>query len=494
MKENKGEYDIAKIANNTALVFFLTFLGLGLNYIYGIVLARMLGINTYGLFSLGFAVFNVLSLISVMGLDSAVLRFCPKLVNEDGGIGVFGLVTKVILLGGAVSVCIGTTLFLMQEYLADNIFNEPLLRNVLALFSMAIPSYVLSSILFSVLQAKHKVKWRMFVRYVSEPIMKMGLTVLLLLFGWQIEGALWAYIIALWMSVVLAGIPVIRLIKNGTNMFPMSEILQHSIPLFVGLVFTVIAYRSDFILLGYYMSIDKVGMYAAAFQTAAIISIIIQSVESTTAPHLSESIEGQDKKKLEDTYALSLRWMLNIALPIFSVFIIFSEEILGLFGDSFKEAYLCFTVLTIGQIVNIATGSANYMLLLSGRPKTIMINSIAFGTTQVVLNLFLIPNHGIVGAALAMLISVSLINIVRLIEVYIFLRVQPYKVDVFKSFILCLIMILVLLLIKYNLSVYFAFGVFPLMLTVYLVSIYKYALKEQDRDVIQSMYRRVQLF
>ena len=91
--------NLNKVARGAIFVFVATFIGLGLNYLYGIMLARWLGADKFGLFAMGLSVFNILAVISIMGLDNAALRFIPGAMSAGRMTEVRSLVRIVIILG-----------------------------------------------------------------------------------------------------------------------------------------------------------------------------------------------------------------------------------------------------------------------------------------------------------------------------------------------------------------------------------------------------------
>ena len=74
---------LVRVARGGVLIFISMFFGLGLNYIYSICLARMFDAEVFGLYTLGLAAFSVLSVVSVAGLDRAILRFIPAVNDGD---------------------------------------------------------------------------------------------------------------------------------------------------------------------------------------------------------------------------------------------------------------------------------------------------------------------------------------------------------------------------------------------------------------------------
>ncbi len=96
-----------------------------------------------------------------------------------------------------------------------------------------------------------------------------------------------------------------------------------------------------------------------------------------------------------------------------------------------------------------------------------MVNSITQVVTAVGLNILLIPRWGILGAAVAALISIALINFLRMIEVYFLYQMLPYS----RSFIKPLIAGLVTLVVALVLTRLFpdATGILYLAIGVFLV-------------------------
>ncbi len=421
-------------ARGTVVVMVVTFFGLGANYLYGIYVARQLGAETFGLYSIGLSLFNLLAILSVMGLDSAVLHFVPGAWahgrERAARSALRGALRVGLLTGGGAAIL----LWAAGDILSHDVFSEAGLAGALPFFAVAVPAHALGTILLSGLQALHDVKWRMLVKYVSEPAVKFALTAALIWAGWALSGVLTGFVAALWLSVLLGWLALRRRMAAARPAVQGQEdgevatgtVVKYATPLLAGMVFNVIASRSDILLLGYFLPASEAGIYAAALQTAGIIVIVLQSVESIIAAPLSESLAHGRMEETRNIYRLSLRWAVIIGAPLVLVATLWPAEILGVFGHAFRDGATAFMVLALAQFVNLATGSANYVLLLSGRSRVVMLNEVVNGTFQVALNLYLIPRYGIVGAALALLLSVTMVNVLRLFQVRRYLGVQPY--------------------------------------------------------------------
>ena len=201
--------DVTKAAKGTIFVFLATFIGLGINYFYGIMVARFMGASTFGQFSLGLTIFNILSLLSVFGMDHAVLKYMPECKKSEL-LSERNLIKSVLIVGCVVSLFFGVNLFFSAEYLAVNSFEDPGLGFVFKMFSIAVPAYALTAIMISILQSKHNVYWRILVKYFSEPIIKITVTFILFSIGYGISAALIGFLLALWLSALLCYVGIKR--------------------------------------------------------------------------------------------------------------------------------------------------------------------------------------------------------------------------------------------------------------------------------------------
>jgi len=255
--------------------------------------------------------------------------------------------------------------------------------------------------------------------------------------GWNLDAALAAFVAALVLSVVLAIAPLRRLLSRrqvGVSLsIPIGEVLTYSMPLLGTVLISSVASKADMLLLGYWQSADAVGVYSAAFLTSAIVVLVLQSFESIALPYFSESLARKDRMQLDKLYKILLRWALTFSFPIFLVMALLPKEILALFGKNFEDGAVCLVILSLGQLLNAGTGSANNVLMMAGHTRWVMWNTLLFGILQVALNLALIPRYGIVGAAVAASASLVLVNIVRVVEGFRLLGVQPYERPIWKS-------------------------------------------------------------
>lgn len=482
------------IASGSALFFVGTFFGLGLNYLYTLALARFLGPGQFGLYALGLGMFSLLSVIAVAGLDTAVLRFIPAARAQADTVRVSRTVRATLVLASCFASLLAVAMLFGSNVIAERLFHNSAASLVLLFFALSIPLYVVSSISLAVLQSFGEVRWRTTVKYLCEPVVKFTVTLGLFWAGWGVMSALVAFPIALALTAVLALWPLHHLLTGlsgpGLSKGIYGEMLKYSSPLLGGLLFNSIATRSDILVLGYWVPIEEVGIYSAAFQTSAIMAVILGTFESIATPYLSESISRDDRGQIRSLSGALLRWTLTATFPLFLLITVFAEEIMALFGKDFASGSSCLIILVLGQFVQSAVGCSNGLLLWTGHSKLVMWNSVVTSVVQIGLYFLLIPSYGALGAAVATCTGLVLVVIMRSVQVYRVLNLWPHDRTTLKPMISGLAALLVVVTTRMTFESVHVMLLAGLFAVTYVGFLYVLGLHEGDRAVLLKLRQR----
>lgn len=427
---------VSETATLVVFASFLTAAGLGLNYFFNVAIARWFGPEDFGLYTTGIAIMNALAAVVVMGLDAVVLReVAAQRARGDlpRAWNVMRHALIIVLIAASFAAC---ALVVFAKTLAGQFFRTASgIDDILAWFALALPPVATLTVLLAGLQAIQNVHLRLTLRYGFEPICRFGIGAIAYLLGTTIVGAIWAIIAAGIATAMAAFVAVRRMMVSGatgreraTPSSPLwSGLLRASLPLTIASILTVIASRADIVILLKLTDAHQVGLYGGAFVTAAIITILLQVVETIVAPMLADGIARHGPSGVASLYQLGLRWVTLMAVPVFLIFVIAADWIMGLLGPDFNEATLCFIVLAAGHLANALTGSAGYVLVLAGRVKLVLLNALAYSIVFVILTYIAISHWGIIGAASAMLFATMLLNALRIIEVYLLFKILPFS-------------------------------------------------------------------
>ena len=454
----------------------------------------------FGFYALVLTIFNVVSLTVVFGMDIGATKFVSHhLVEGQQGKARESLIAAAsIAFGSGIVTSIG--LALLAHPIAVTLYDKPDLVQSLLYFSVAIPLATLSIVLISTLQAYQTVRYTVVIKYVWEPIAKFFFAGIMLWAGFQLLGVLISIVLVFAISAVLSLLAAYRVAFYGSgcrlvwNMQEARTLLSFCFPLVISKIVGVVAPRSDILILGYWANAQEVGIYLAAFQTAATMALIAGAFDTSLGPIMSRAWSQQDKGRMRDSYQAVSRLSIMAALPIFCCLILFSSEILRIFGSDFTRGSVAVMVLALGQVFNTATGSANTILLMSGQSKLVMTNTVVMGVVLLVATATVIPFWGITGAAIAASTTFILTNVIRVIQVWRLYQVQPYTWDLMKPITAAIAATgLIFMLHKSALSL--PSPVLGLALgMLYLLGLLLLGINQQDRLVFQSILLRYRKF
>ena len=207
---------------------------------------------------------------------------------------------------------------------------------------------------------------------------------------------------------------------------------RHEADLLLALLAASVANRTDLLLLGYWWPSSDVGIYAAAFQTATVLTVILGCLESIATPYLSESVAASDWKHTNILYGTVVRWSCVCALPLCLIMLLFPAQILSIFGPTFQAGAGCLIILACGHLINAVTACANNALLWAGHSRRVMWNYLIVAAAQIAADLALIPRYGMVGAACGAFFGLLLMNWLRTWQASHLIGIHPFPATLTK--------------------------------------------------------------
>jgi len=260
-------------------------------------------------------------------------------------------------------------------------------------------------------------------------------------------------------------------------------------------MFNQILGRIDIIMVGFFLPENMVGIYGVAKRFIPLIIVPLGAFNAIFAPIISDLFTLKKLDELAGQFKVVAKWVFVISLPIFALMTVFSREILAVFGPDFVAGSSAMFMLCLGQLIDAATGSSGFILMMTGRPHVNLLNSGLLCATNVVLNLYFIPRYGIIGAASATAVSIAAIQLLRLAEVWYFLRIHPYRWDFWKPIVSCSISALIIsasarLGMNPNHMLNIAMLVF-LFIATYMVLLYLFKLSSEELTVLQTVKNRL---
>jgi O-antigen/teichoic acid export membrane protein len=177
--------------------------------------------------------------------------------------------------------------------------------------------------------------------------------------------------------------------------------------------FMVLNDQVGIIMLGLLGTNVEVGQYRVVVSVGALIVFALTAMGAILAPHIARLYSAGDIEHLQRIVTWSVRGVVAIALPVSLVFIFWGAPLLGsIYGESYREASMALVVLSIGQLFNACMGPVGLILNMTGHEQETIKGVVVATGLNVVLAVVLIPLFGVLGAAAAAGTSLVVWNLI----------------------------------------------------------------------------------
>ena len=442
-----------KIGKESTITFTGLMYGNINRYLYTALLARWVGAEFLGIYSLANSIMLISEVLGKMGLETGIMRFVSRLNPESDSVKIQKVIASALKMTAVFSLVIMVGLIISSGHIVTQILNEPpLLTSVLIVFAIAIPFNALTLISAFATQGFKRLKYKTLVTQFLNPTLLLASMVICFWFvstrssimvPMLITGIIGFFVMIALLKRV-SGVSNDQIIKAKFD----SSLLKFSYPLMFVTILQTFMHWMDILMLGYFTDATTVGLYHPAARTAGLLQALLLSFLSIYAPMMAQFHSEGDRNKMVDTYKLVSRWLLMCAIPISAVFIIFPGKVLLLFGPEYLPSAKILVILTWATFIQAIFGAAGPTLSMSGHTKLVLWNTIAAFLLNFGLNIFLIPKYGIIGAAIATLISLTAVGFARTIQVGVILKMNFFDRKVIKPIVAGIMVYTGLLLIK----------------------------------------------
>ena len=215
------------------------------------------------------------------------------------------------------------------------------------------------------------------------------------------------------------------------------EIFRYSFLILLSGAASSIILDIDKSMLSSILTVENVAYYSVAIFIAAVIEIPGRAMFQILSPIVAEVINKNNKKKLK--YLLK-KSSTNLVLVSSLFFLIINLNLNDFYEMLNQEGYSIgipiVIIVSFAKLYSMSIGCINNIISNSKYYYYIFWFSIISSVLAVVLNLYLIQDYGIIGAAYATFIVIVIMNSLKLYLVNLKFKIHPYSYDTLKIVIL----------------------------------------------------------
>lgn len=365
-----------------------------------IIWARYLGPITMGQYSFLVWLSTTIAFVSTLGFSNALARYIPTIVAAGKLVEAKNFISKIFFLEVKVSLVVMAIFMLVVSF--ANISNK-LFYLIIAL---TIPIFILNHIIQGLIHGLQRYellfKINLFVVIVN---LTISLTILFL--GKHILELL---ILNLFLALLTFSLSVyylrdyfiLKSPKISDSLY--KEVLKYTASVFV-IIFldSILMEKSEVFFLKIFSPIEQVAFYSLGFNLVSKVMILIPgAITGVLMPRIASYFGSEDQQSIKTTYFNISRYLALVTLPIiFAGFVLIDLVVDTFLGKDYLLVATVVKILLISGGLSSIAGATSSVLYGIGKQNIILKLAFIAAAVNIILDLYLIPHFGAIGAALA---------------------------------------------------------------------------------------------
>ncbi|MBN1202556.1 MAG: oligosaccharide flippase family protein [Anaerolineae bacterium] len=350
----------------------------------------------YGVLSTALAVAAVLEVVYGLGLRGAIGRLYFDQQGETGVRAFLGTLTTFLVgYGAALTVILLAAGPVVWPLLG--LEHEIAFSPYILLVLLTVP---LNTLGLSLVLPLYYVRGQA-IRYAAFSLFSFGLvtggTILFVVgLGKGAEGALWGR----WIAALVVVVPTIWILARNITPTLRRELLHpalvFSLPLVPHLISTWALNFSDRIILGNFVSMDDVGVYAVGYQFGLVVTVVISGINTAWTPWYFR-VHTEDRR--DHVPAFVTYFVIVTAGLALGAALLSREAVMIMTAADYHDAWVIVPLVALGYFLNGLSLRFLDVLMLHKRTSVVPLTTILAGAANIGFNLLVIPQVGMIGAA-----------------------------------------------------------------------------------------------
>lgn len=456
-KKDQYHTDLTLLAKSGFLILLGNILRMLLGFCLHVMIIRSIGRAEFGLFSLALALASFVTVLAQLGFPQAI----PRLIAQARALEEHRKIKAFILTSFSCTLILSWLLVLLlapQAHILAISFHKPGLEPVFKILIYITPFMALLDLLVAQLRAFEEIWGKVLFKDLLQPLLGIGLIGLAIFLSLPFTLLCKSYIASFALAAGMLLIytlfqlkkrlgPLITPVRKGE----LQELFTFCLPLLGAGLATQLLIWCDTIFLGWFVPAQELALYNGAFRLARMLTLFLLSGIFIYLPLTSRLIARQELQSVRQLYTSLSKWIFLISLPLLMFMFIAPEMTLQLIlGPRYVGAALVLRLLSLGFGLHICFGPTAQNTIALGKPQVNFFSLVITLTLNILIDLLLIPRYGILGAALALIISMLVSNLIITWYGYHLAGLQPFKKNYLKIIGLASATISVLAVLQQN--------------------------------------------
>ena len=393
-------------------------------FVAQVIVVRYLSKEDFGIFGYAWSVVLLLQSVLALGLDRADTRFLSVYSETRDQARFFGvLAVEIATIAVTGLLAVGAVFTVAGLRVAPTVGVDPAALSLLVVLIALAPLQALDQVTLNVFAVMERPRAIFVRRYLLEPLLRL-LVVVLLVAGHRSVGFLaLGYLAVGVIGVTLYGGLLVRLlrpqwVKYGLRLrrlrLPVGELYSFGLPLLSTNVVYVATSALATVVLGYFRPPSEVAAFRAVQPVAALNAMVMLSFGILFTPAAGRLWARADRDGMRDLYWQTASWLAALTFPIFAVTTALAGPLaVRLFGMRYADSATYLVLLSLGTYINTALGFNGLTIQMLGKIRYVLVINCCTAAFALAANLVLTPRFGATGAAVAVLATLVLHNVLK---------------------------------------------------------------------------------
>ncbi len=191
--------------------------------------------------------------------------------------------------------------------------------------------------------------------------------------------------------------------------------------------------RLDLLMVSWFLGLQKGGIYTIASYISNVMDVPARAIITVAMPLIAKYWLHDKRLEINGLYQKSSINLLIIGIAFYGVTLVSLDSLIALMPNSgeMQAGRAVVAILGAAKLFDLATGLNGYILNLSKHHWLLLWSLVVLAGAGVALNLWLVPQMGMTGAALATLGGMTAYNLTNSVLVYLKFGMQPFSRNTF---------------------------------------------------------------
>lgn len=435
--------NLGKTAKNASVYTVALIIQKVISFVYFSYLAIALGPEKLGIYGYALSIIATAVIFTDLGINNVITREVAANNNKAKQLLKTTVKVKLIL---SLLTLLGVTIFSLAV--------EPdLYISLIIIFaSLSMIGDTFANTYFASLRGLQKLGAESLMAIIS-PLISAVIGVAIILTSQDLRLLALSLALGSWLSFFFAYLASNKILVDDHEPVSVKQLSNLVGPFALASVSSKIYGYADTILIRFLSSASQLGFYGLAYKATFALQFIPLAAMAGVYPAMSNANANNDQNRLYYLLTSSLKYVLVLGLPLVAVMLVFGQDIVvTIYGQDFKGAVLPLLILFSSLPMLFSTFPLGAWLNATRRQTANTRNVVIVTIVSIVLNIFVLPKYGAVGAASVSLFSTSLLFVLHLSVIFNFYKhffSQKTVIDIGKILLIGLVPFLFGWLLKY---------------------------------------------